>query len=74
MSFLFSNTQSTSIKPPKVIPNNLKMSQTLTFASLYTIIRLIERSCQLDTKQKKKEKETTNINNFNNNYIQYYGT
>lgn len=58
----------------KVIPNNLKMSQTLTFASLYTIIRLIERLCQLDTKQKKKEKETTNINNFNNNYIQYYGT
>ncbi|KGU10887.1 hypothetical protein MEY_02886 [Candida albicans 19F] len=54
MSFLFSNTQSTSIKPPKVIPNNFKMSQTLTFASLYTIIRLIERSCQLDTKQQKK--------------------
>lgn len=62
------------MKPPKVIPNNLKMSQTLTFASLYTIIRLIERLYQLDTKQKKKEKETTNINNFNNNYIQYYGT
>ncbi|KGR17569.1 hypothetical protein MG9_02922 [Candida albicans P37037] len=38
----------------KVIPNNFKMSSTLTFASLYTIIRLIERSCQLDTKQQKK--------------------
>ncbi|KGU12148.1 hypothetical protein MEM_02918 [Candida albicans L26] len=41
----------------KVIPNNFKMSQTLTFASLYTIIRLIERSYQLDTKQKKKRKK-----------------
>ena len=35
------------------------MSRTLTFASLYTIIRLIERLCQLDTKQKKKKKQRT---------------
>ena len=35
------------------------MSQTLTFASLYTIIRLIERLCQLDTKQKKRKKQRT---------------
>ena len=35
------------------------MSQTLTFASLYTIIRLIERLYQLDTKQKKRKKQRT---------------
>ena len=34
------------------------MSQTLTFASLYTIIRLIERLYQLDTKQKRKKQRT----------------